>query len=145
MLVDGKHFRVSEFACHDGTAYPEEWADRWAKIVGLCDAIRDLWGAPLYVVSGYRSPEHNADLIAADEGRGAHGVASSSQHIEGNAADLRPASASEVPVLWRVVRQAQADGKLPALGGLGLYPLSCWIHVDTYHAADGHLRLWTGS
>ena len=33
-------------------------------------------------------------------------------------------------------------GKLPELGGIGLYVKKNFIHIDTAHAADGHLRKW---
>lgn len=147
MLPDGRHFRASEFACHDAarTPYPEHWEGRWAVLVGLCDAIRDLWGGPLIVVSGYRTPEHNADLMAADNVKGAHGVVSSSQHIVGSAADLRTTHGpADVPQLLRVILTAYEDKKLPLLGGLGDYPQSNWVHVDVFKAPDGHLRRWHG-
>ncbi len=147
MLPDGRHFKASEFACHDPsrTPYPEDWLDRWITLRDLCDAIRDLWGGPLVVVSGYRTPDYNADLIALDAGKGSHGVMSSSQHIEGRAADLRTLHGDDdVPQLLRVVLEAQRDGKLPTLGGVGDYPQSGWVHVDTLKATDGHLRRWRG-
>lgn len=143
-LPDGRHFKVSEFACHDGTPYPEEWADRWALLVGMCDRIRERWGRPLTVVSGYRTPAHNAALVEADEAQGSHQVASSSEHVEGNAGDLRPETAAEVPELLALVLEMHAAGDLPELGGTADYPKSCWVHVDTGKAADGHLRRWVG-
>lgn len=146
MLVSGRHFSPAEFACHSGVPYPEDWGDRWELLVGLCDKIRDLWGGPLVVVSGYRTPDYNADLIMMDAGKGAHGVASSSQHIQGNAADLATTRhAFDVAQLYRVILTAYEDKKLPELGGLGLYPISGWCHVDTFKAPDGHLRKWTGT
>lgn len=145
MLRDGRHFKPSEFACHDGTPYPEEWVVSWELLVTLCDKVRDLWGGPLIVQSGYRTPDYNADLIMMDAGKGSHGVASSSQHIEGNAADLKTTHGrDDVPQLYRVILNAHQDGKLPELGGLGLYPISGWVHIDTFKAPDGHLRKWTG-
>jgi len=145
MLPDGRHFKAAEFASHDGRPYPENWADRWAALVSLCDAIRDLWGGPLIVVSGYRSPEHNRALIEADAAKGAHGVASGSQHVVGNAADLRTTHGpNDVPQLLRVILTAHEDGKLPLLGGVGDYKVSNWVHVDTYCHPDGHLRRWRG-
>lgn len=146
MLADGKHFTVAELKCHDGTPYPEEFAERLPELMALLDAIREAWGAPIVVVSGYRSPAHNQALIDADNAQGSHGVASGSQHIEGRAADLRPSSGGhDVPQLYRVVKQLAADGKLLQLGGIGIYPISGWVHVDTFHAPDGHLRQWTGT
>ena len=144
-LAPGKWFHPSEFVSRDGVPYPEEWADRWVLIRDLCDQIRDLWGGPLIVQSGYRSPAHNAKLLEDDHNRGAHGVASSSQHVQGRAADLRTRLGKvDVPQLYRVVMNAQQDGKMPLLGGIGQYPISGWLHVDVEHAADGHLRRWTG-
>lgn len=143
-LQDGRHFRVAEFASKDGVPYPEEWVDRWTALVGLCDAIRDAWGRPLTVVSGYRSPAHNAALVAADEARGSHQVASGSYHVEGMAADLRPETADEVPQLLALVLKLYGNGELPALGGTADYPVSCWVHVDIGKAPDGHLRRWLG-
>lgn len=145
MLPDGAHFKVSEFACHDGTPYPEEWADRWTKLVGLCDAIRERWGRPLTVVSGYRTPAHNAALIAADDAQGSHQVASSSQHVEGLAADLRPETADDVPKLLALVLSMHGAGELPALGGTADYPVSCWVHVDCRPQVPvGRIARWVG-
>ena len=141
-LADGEWFKVSELACHDGTPYPEEFADRLPDLMNMLDAIRNKWGGPIQVVSGYRMPEYNAQL-AADSA--AHQVASGSQHMEGRAADIRPALTGDASILYRVVRQMIDDGKLPQCGGIGLYPRSNWVHVDTFHPPDGHLRTWLGS
>lgn len=42
-------------------------------------ALRDAFGAPIEVPSGYRCPDHNRNV----------GGAKSSQHVKGNAADIR--------------------------------------------------------
>ena len=146
-LVDGVHFAVSEFACHDPdrTTYPEAFAEQWAKLVSMCDLIREQWGRPLFVVSGYRTPEHNQALMDADEQRGTHQVASSSFHMTGQAADLRPEQADQIDALLQLVLRMHADGELPMLGGVASYPVSCWLHVDTGIPADGHLRRWNGT
>lgn len=146
VLPPGRWFTPTEFACHDGEAYPVMWADRWTTLVGLCDAVRELWGGALFVVSGYRSPAYNQHLIEADAAAGVHGVASSSFHMEGRAADLRPmlVSPARIAELHAKVFDAYQQGRLPALGGLGIYQRSGWIHVDTYKADDGHLRRWVG-
>jgi uncharacterized protein YcbK (DUF882 family) len=145
MLPDGRHFKAAEFACHDGTPYPRDWEDRWWKLVSLCDAVRDMWGGPLIVVSGFRTLAHNQRLLEEDAAKGTHGVASGSMHIEGHAADLRTTRGSvDVPQLLRVVWTAYEDGKLPLLGGVGDYPASGWLHVDTFIPGDKHLRRWHG-
>jgi uncharacterized protein YcbK (DUF882 family) len=145
-LTDGRHFKASEFACHDAerTPYPEAWADRWRLLVGMCDAIRDQWGDSLYVVSGYRTPEHNVELLKRDALLGSHQVASSSYHMSGQAADLRPSRADQVEPLLALILRMHAAGELPMLGGCASYPKSAWTHVDTGKAPDGHLRRWQG-
>jgi uncharacterized protein YcbK (DUF882 family) len=144
MLPAGRHFKPSEFACRDGTPYPETWANQWAALVGLCDAIREAWGGPLAVVSGYRSLAHNQALIDADEAKGTHGAVSGSYHLLGMAADLRPVGGGDASALHRLVLAEYGAGRLRELGGLGLYPSSNWIHVDLGKATDGHLRRWLG-
>lgn len=146
VLADGIYFKVSELACHDGTPYPTEFADRLPVLMNVIDTIRAAWGGPLTVVSGYRSPAHNAALIEQDEQNGSHQVASGSQHVEGRACDLRTAAGgADVPGLLRVVLQLYADGKIPALGGVGDYPVSGWVHVDVRpQVSAGHLARWHG-
>ena len=144
-LPPGKWFHPSEFRCRDGTPYPITWLRAWIALRDLCDAIRDLWGGPLIVVSGYRTAAHNQQLLDDDEKRGAHGVVSGSIHIIGGAADLRTKrGAADVPHLHRVILTAYQDKKLPLLGGLAAYPESGWVHCDTFKADDGHLRQWRG-
>lgn len=143
-LPDGRWFHVIDAACHDGTPYPEEFADQWDRLtLKTCDPIRDEWAAPLIDISVYRSPSYNRHLVEADAARGLHNVASSSHHMDGNARDMRPlrrAGSDEVLDLHNMVLAKWQRGELPYLGGLGLYPN--WIHVDTVKAADGHLRRW---
>ena len=140
-LPDGYYFVAEDFRCHDGTPYPQEWLGKWLVLRDLCDAIRGLWGGPLFVVSGYRTPRYNENLIDG----GSHGVVSGSYHTSGEAVDLRTKRGPvDVPHLLRVVLTAHEDGKLQALGGVGDYPVSGWLHVDTFKAHDGHLRRWHG-
>jgi uncharacterized protein YcbK (DUF882 family) len=146
VLADGIYFKVSELACHDGTPYPVEFADRLPVLMNVLDTIRAAWGGPLEVISGYRSPAHNEALIEQDEANGSHQVASGSQHVEGRACDLRAAGGpGTVPQVLRVVLQLYADGKLPDLGGVGDYPTSNWVHVDVRpQVPAGHLARWKG-
>jgi uncharacterized protein YcbK (DUF882 family) len=58
----GKYFDASEMESHDGTPYPETWALRLAVLFDALDTIREAYGSPLRVVSGYRTTSHN-DLI----------------------------------------------------------------------------------
>lgn len=74
--------------------------------------------APLYTMSGYRSPATNARLAARSEG-----VAENSFHMQGMAMDLTQ-NFNDPGMLYRV---AKSLGK----GGAGYYPTSRpFVHID---------------
>jgi uncharacterized protein YcbK (DUF882 family) len=80
--------------------------------------------APFEIISGYRSPETNEKLRAHSDG-----VAKHSYHLNAMAIDIR---LPDVPL--RTLRQAAMDlGR----GGVGIYPRSNFVHVDT-----GPVRYW---
>lgn len=76
------------------------------------------------VVSGYRSPATNAALSVQN-----HGVAKNSLHMQGKAIDIRLPG---VPL--RALRRAAMSMHA---GGVGYYPKSNFIHIDT-----GNVRYW---
>ncbi len=76
------------------------------------------------VLSAYRSPETNAWLASVSRG-----VARDSQHMNGNAMDIRFPG---VPVFK--IRQAARSLQM---GGVGFYPRSGFVHLDT-----GPIRYW---
>ena len=76
------------------------------------------------VLSAYRSPTTNAWLASVSRG-----VARDSQHINGNAMDIRFPG---VPVFK--IRQAARSLQM---GGVGFYPRSGFVHLDT-----GPIRYW---
>lgn len=78
------------------------------------------YGGPIYVNSGYRTRETN---------RGLEGAAKNSMHLYGKAIDFR------VPGL-NPMQIAQIAAKFQA-GGIGIYPTSNFIHLDT-----GGVRVW---
>jgi uncharacterized protein YcbK (DUF882 family) len=98
----------------------------------LLDLLSELQGtlgcdSPYHVISGYRSPETNAMLRV--RGGANSGVASGSMHVLGKAIDIR------VPgVKLADLREAARSLKL---GGVGFYPASNFVHVDT-----GRVRYW---
>src|SRR6266540_1903799 len=76
---------------------------------------------PFHVISGYRTPETNAML---QERGGSHsGVASHSLHMDGKAIDIR------VPGIKLEHLRDKAKGL--RIGGVGFYPSSNFVHVDT--------------
>ncbi len=87
-----------------------------ARIVG--------YGGSIEVLSAYRSPTSNAWLASVSRG-----VARDSQHMNGNAMDIRFPG---VPVFQ--IRQAAYSLNM---GGVGFYPRSGFVHLDT-----GPVRYW---
>ena len=142
-LPDGRHFKVSDAACHDGTPFPVDWTEQWALSCGLADDCRDEYSDALIAVSWYRTEAHNLALISLDDAAGTHQVASGSKHVKGLAIDLRPVR-GDAAGLYRILMAAHDAGRLKSLGGIGLYPKSNWVHVDAFKADDGHLRKWIG-
>jgi uncharacterized protein YcbK (DUF882 family) len=98
----------------------------------LLDLLFELNGVlgtdqPFHVISGYRTPQTNAML---QERGGSHsGVASHSLHIEGKAIDIR------VPGIK--LEHLRDSAKSLKIGGVGYYPGSKFVHVDT-----GRVRYW---
>jgi uncharacterized protein YcbK (DUF882 family) len=78
----------------------------------------------IQVISGYRSPATNAELA-----RRSDGVARHSLHMEGKAIDIRLPGCD----LAQLRRTAISLGR----GGVGYYPGSGFVHVDT-----GRVRAW---
>jgi uncharacterized protein YcbK (DUF882 family) len=79
---------------------------------------------PFQVISGYRSPLTNAMLHANSEGVAVHSL-----HIEGKAIDI------SVP--GRSLVQLRGAALAQQAGGVGYYPKSDFVHVDT-----GRVRYW---
>ena len=82
------------------------------------------FGGTVEVLSAFRSPETNAWLASVSRG-----VARDSQHMNGNAMDVRFPG---VPVFK--IRQAARSLQM---GGVGFYPRSGFVHLDT-----GPVRYW---
>lgn len=79
---------------------------------------------PFEIISAYRSPKTNAMLR-----KNSSGVAKKSLHMQGKAIDIR------VPGLD--LKKLQLAARSLQAGGVGYYPKSNFIHVDT-----GRVRHW---
>lgn len=109
-------FKVREFRCRDGSDVV--MIDQ--TLVVLLQAIREHFGKPVTITSGYRTAAHNAAV----------GGAKSSQHLLGRAADIQVADTTVEAVA------AFAESLMPDWGGVGRYPVKAgrtkgWVHVDT--------------
>ena len=122
-----KHFSVSELTS-SATALREGIDNRpptsayhllHVLVEQLLDPIREAWGAPIVVSSGYRCKELNA-LV---------GGAKNSHHLLGCAADLIAGSKAEHRKLFKLIQQMQQAGKI-RFTQLILEGDGRWIHIS---------------
>ena len=109
-------FKVRELRCRDGsdTVMVDE------MLMLLLQCIREHFGKPVTITSGYRTASHNAKV----------GGSRSSQHLLGRAADIQVQDTDPLAVA------AYAESLMPDWGGVGRYPVKAgratgWVHVDT--------------
>lgn len=103
------HFKVREFACSDGS----DPVFISTKLVEVLEQIRQHFGQPVTVTSGYRTVSYNTKVS---------GSSSKSQHCNGLAADIKVNGYSPATVA------AYAETLLPGTGGIGIY--STFAHID---------------
>ncbi|MDR1066024.1 MAG: DUF4280 domain-containing protein [Clostridiales bacterium] len=114
-----KDFKVKEFRSNDGA--DEILID--PQLVDYLQKIRDHFGKPVTISSGYRTPARNEAV----------GGARNSYHVQGKAADISIAGVS-VNDIYNYAIQIGAPGVIR-------YPRKGFVHVDTrpgspYHATS---------
>jgi uncharacterized protein YcbK (DUF882 family) len=93
----------------------------------LYDVAHTIGVEPVFsVISGYRSPQTNAQLHERSSG-----VASHSLHMEGRAIDVRLAGVNCADLAQHALDMQR--------GGVGYYRQSDFVHLDT-----GRFRTWKG-
>lgn len=106
------NFKVSEFACHDGTT--KVLIDY--ELACLLQFMRDVIGEPLTINSAYRTPSHNKKV----------GGTSNSYHKYGRAFDV---AGADVDLMCKV---------LNSIGVRGIIKYPTFVHMDSrdkkYHA-----------
>jgi len=110
------NFSKSEFDSKDGAEMPANVLETVKKLAENLQVLRDYLKAPITVNSGYRSPQHNANV----------GGAKRSQHLFGTASDIvvRGYSASQVA---EAIEYLINEGKM-LQGGLKAY--KSFTHYD---------------
>ena len=103
-----EHFKVKEFACRDGS----EPVLVSPALVTVLEAVREHFGKPVRINSGYRNPAYNKKV----------GGKPRSQHTIGTAADVSVSGVSPEDVA-RFVRTI-----MPHHGGVGIY--KTFTHID---------------
>jgi uncharacterized protein YcbK (DUF882 family) len=96
------------------------------RLLDILCAVRDRTGAGgrFEVISGFRSPATN-ELLRQNS----NGVARNSLHLQGQAVDVRLTGVGTSSLHRAAVAMAQ--------GGVGYYPESDFVHLDT-----GRFRTW---
>ena len=98
-----KHFTINELTRSataqrlgiDNTPPPQAIVALTRLVDAVLDPLREAWGAPLYVSSGYRCPALNRAV----------GGARRSQHMMGQAADVSTGSRSGNRRLWQLLHE----------------------------------------
>ncbi len=132
--------RFRNFAAHEFTGYfaavrkgvlnhtpPRSLWPNIVPTLRVADDLRDSFGEPCIILSSYRSPEYNRAV----------GGAPASLHMEFKALDISMPLAGARQVYRRLVEWRGA-GRFT--GGLGLYPSSGFVHLDT----RGTNATWNG-
>ena len=102
------HFKTSEFACkHCGEVKVD------SELLAVLELVRNHFGAPVTVTSGYRCKTHNLNV----------GGAPKSKHVEGIAADIK-VKGFDADEVYHFI-----NSQFPNSYGLGLY--KSWVHIDT--------------
>ena len=106
----GRFFTLEEFVrsatatAHgiDNTPSKEVVTNLELLVSRVLDPLREAWGSPIIVTSGYRCPELNARV----------GGARTSYHLRGMAADIRPKNGF-LYELYSFVERMFVDNKMP--------------------------------
>lgn len=107
------NFKLSEFACKDGTPVPLHLIDNVRLVATELQKVRDYYGKPIRINSGYRTKSWNESV----------GGKPSSLHLLGMAADVKP--------LWNISID-EFYKKVKEITNFNGYGLSLnWIHLDT--------------
>jgi uncharacterized protein YcbK (DUF882 family) len=113
-------FKYSEMEYYD--RIPKELIPNADKVLQNLQVLRDVVGKPIFIMSGFRSPERNEAV----------GGAKKSQHCEGNACDIKVKDTAPEEVA-KLIEKLIAEGKM-CQGGLGTYsrstPSEGWVHYD---------------
>ena len=136
-----KYFSLSELtrsatAIRDGIANDPNEAQikELKRLMDYLDPVREAFGKAIIVTSGFRSPLLNEHIKGSDK----------SQHMKGQAADIRPHDIKELRQLFDLIRKIGGFDQLIYEEPTGRTP---WIHVSiapTNRPPRGEVKRWNG-
>lgn len=107
----------------NNTPNPEARAALTRLAVEVLQPIRDTWGKPIRVTSGYRMPRLNASV----------GGSPTSQHLLGQAADIQALNMVDNGKLFYCIKKMIETGKLKVgqcIWEYGTKSTPKWVHVS---------------
>lgn len=136
-----KYFSLSELtrsatAIRDGIANDPNEAQikDLYRLMDYLDKVREAFGKAIIVTSGFRSQRLNEHIKGSD----------TSQHMKGQAADIRPHDIKELRLLFDLIRKIGGFDQLIYEEPAGRTP---WIHVSISPANKpprGDVKRWDG-
>lgn len=133
-----KYFRTKEFECKCGQctsagsaqAMPSEvQANIDALVNNVLDPLREAYGYPVFVNSGYRCEKHNKAV----------GGVPNSQHMKGEAADIHPMQLPGLSPQEVLQELARLIAKRGCFDQMILYPT--FIHVSWKRSGENRHKI----
>ncbi len=115
----------TEYRCKHCNVLPPDYADHpeiFAPFFDLWTIVREQYGRPITINSGYRCPIHNKEV----------GGEECSAHCTGLALDIRGKFCSDKTELIQIVEEFAHDLRMKIYG--------CFIHIDAAWLARPRLR-----
>lgn len=126
----GKYFTLSELTTTntgiENNPVRNEIDNLKLLVVNVLDPLRELYGKPIIVKSGYRSPLVNSKV----------GGANNSDHMKGMAADISAGSKRENKIIFEIIKNNFEWRQL-----INEYDFS-WVHVS-YNIKDNKKQILT--
>jgi hypothetical protein len=125
MTMVSEHISRAEYACKCCGKLPPSWTsaggpDVYGQFFLAFEDIRDEWGKPIIIHSGYRCPEHNK-AVGGEE---------LSVHLFGLALDCAPEKRADLPKLYQVVLDLSPELRLGYYSKQGFYHMDVGFNIE---------------
>jgi len=120
-----EHISRAEYSCHCCGKLPPSWTstggpDVYGQFFLDFEEIREDWGHPIIIDSGYRCPEHNK----------ACGGEALSVHLFGLALDVRPENREDLGRFYQVILGLRPELRLGYYAKKGFVHMDCGYNID---------------